>query len=867
MDGRRVGMLHVRAAFPTLTFVQVLHITVHAAGSLRASSHQPPVNDYRLPEAQQVPAQFLAALGGPTLEKADTVRRPWPRVKAYFINLDASAQRAHCMGAQLARMEKEIMKFGGSFEYERLAAVSFTSCTNAEECMEERPECFPTKAHGFVRVHGNRGRAHQEMTPDAANETHLLHGVFGNWCSHLIALRRMQQESSRFDYFMVMEDDVIMANFELSQSVVKLLGTFPNHWALIAVDTFNNPGERIPEQDSINVDGFPLHAISRTYGTYWGAHLWLLNARPLDRFVEFYETSPAVPVDWITKVRHPLHLGIWSYQPHQALQHGRALIPKIALCEDPSIGKSTIADLHRQSDVHLALDIQHRTLQRIRGSGIPPPTGYSLVTAISGRVLPPVLEVPPAAIDAAVPGLTLVHHDQPNDAPSKFPTPAQRGIDIEFEVEATKKWLVSAVEKSGLVDEFSEGKPARYRDLHIFGMYHSGARFAARMFNQILPPAMAEVECGSRLLVNNDTCIKGWRQVLHPMHPNTAADENFKGDQDAVAIVVVRHPFSLLRSIQRRPITNLNCGRASMQHPCELQDTPQRVLDYERSEDICRHADANNPVCWESLPKAWDAFAAGFDVLRSKYHRVLEVRYEDLVEYPRSVLDRVAKSIGIKEPEDCSMDVPVPGFTVGTFFQNSQQDSIRDCQKMCEGNLACKSIIFTGTTGECFLLPRTHIKQHENTVVLNAETSSMFQTVVSSKVCQAGRSRLVMDYAVDSAKRDQLRIHDYASRYDNQEMNEICDQINKTRLFTYGYHGCQDVWPGFDELIFHGSDWQGQHDRNLLKQVPNWNNFEGLSPMRVDPTDLADRLKRQQWRIAHHRVQVSKDGAVPAPRQ
>lgn len=713
---------------------------------------------------------------GISLTEDTALKRPWPRIKAYFVNLESSVERAKCMYAQLAKIEREVMSIGGSFQYDRLPAVTFSKCTTPEECVEERPECFPTKQTGYVQVHGARGAI-------GADAQHLLHGVFGNWCSHLIALNNMLAQKADYDFFMLLEDDVIMRNVYFTKHIMRLLGTFPNHWSLISVDTFNNPGQNLPESDAMDVDGFPLYSLSRTQGTYWGAHMWLLNSRPLERFVSFYQNSPAVPVDWITKVNRPLHMGIWAFQPRQAFQHDRAPIKKMPECEDRVISMSTIADLHLSS---------------------------STMTA---------------------------------------------ALSKEFESAILDQARVPELIKRQVSDDLHAAPHGqhKYRNLHIFGMYHSGAQFVANLFNSTVSAAIAKAECGDPNAAGDESCLKGWKPTLHRIHPQRVTAETFKGEEDGVAVLVVRHPFAAVRSAQRGPEEGLDCGSSNgtdaLSHPCFLQESLATVPG---QEDMCRagRLKGGDDPCWESLPSAWNAFSGGFTHLQKIFSKVVEIRFEDLVEFPEQFTTELADAIGVnKRTEECTMDVPTPGVTAGTYFHKSSQKTVRECQNTCTSEPSCESIVFRAETGSCWLLPRPHHDQPW--VHMSALSEAGVSTVVSTKVCETIEMSVEMNFKIDKSARETLVLQDYAAHYNGDEMADLCNQINKTRMRLYGYHGCQDVWPGFDELIFHGEDWEDKYSKNLLKGLPNWELMEGRVPARVNRLNLEERVKKMRWHLNH----------------
>lgn len=756
---------------------------------------------------------------GGILEEDVALKVPWPRIKAYFVNLDTSVERAVCMQAQLAKVERDLESLGGSFEYERVRAVTFSDCTTPEECIVERPQCFPTNTSGFVQVHGARGvDGSSDISP--LQEAHLLHGVFGNWCSHLQALTNMLAEKDDFDYFMLLEDDVIMKNFYFVRDVMGLLGRFPNHWSLITVDTFNNPGESLPKEDSMEIEDLPLHSMSRTFGTYWGAHMWLLNSRPLERFVTFYQESPAVPVDWITKVRHPLHLGMWAFQPRSVFQHDRAPIKKLPECEDTVISKSTIADLDMPS--------MYSLLQTHNGTVIARTTVEGMLAEAEAMLKTSMDEV---QTKTSLPSDDFIADTAANQAPAFLREMASVASNLS--------------------------NVSKYRNLHIFGMYRSGAGFASQLFKATLSAAIAKAECGDSAQGDNASCLNDWTLSLHRTHPDRVNEQTFGGKQNNIAVVVVRHPFAAVRSaFLRAPTFGLDCGSSigsgNLTNPCVVQDESATGTNV----NVCEHGLSDNqPVCWNSVPHAWNDFADAFTSLEQKFSKVVEIRYEDLVEYPEHFVKDIADSIGVSPQKDCVMDVAIPGVSAGSYFLHTYKETVRSCQNECWEQSECLSIVYQGSSGSCWLLPRAYHEQSWlGTEFLEADGTA---TVVSNKVCDESRDHIELQYSINSSARERLATQDYGAEYNYDEMTDLCSVLNKTRMFLYGYHGCQDVWPGFEELIFHGHDWDDKHLRNVLRGIPNWKLMEGRISPRVQKYNLAGRIKKMRWRATHQDAQES----------
>jgi len=479
---------------------------------------------------------------------------------------------------------EETARMGWRLEFERFPAVTFSNCTTIAQCMEERPECFPTNNAGYI---------HHGLVEGAETSAKMIRGVLGNWCSHLRLLEHMARAKHAYNFFLLLEDDFILSD-KFAAGLNKVLVTMPHYWNLIALDTFGGGG-RVPEQDSFGSEstlGLRLNSLSSTMNSYWGAHAWLVNDEHLQRFVSFYRSTPAIPLDWVTKASHPLHMGIWSLETggiHQRQHVGASdLVALPAACVDM-----------KGSD--------------LLGGGMQ----YSMRLARS-----------PAQASSAISQAVV------NDVPiARRPAAPER-----------------------------RSQPAK---VVVLGMFGSGAQFVQDLIRSNL------AKPGAKALEVSDHV---WRHI----HPSRL----IAGDPEwshTVAAIVVRHPFSQLRAIQRKQsFWHLSCrnegaaGSHGIDSGCGLTNGTSGF-----DERACRPG--QTPAsCWNSIPEAWNSYMSSYkSIQRGMFKKVIRLRYEDVVENPRLALMQVGLAAGM-HPSTIDAEISEAVF----WGQTGDADYVRALHKL-----------------------------------------------------------------------------------------------------------------------------------------------------------------------------------------
>lgn len=600
----------------------------------------------------------------------------WPRIMVTYVNVEGSINRENCMEKQLATLTEEATSMGIYLSFERAKAETLSTCANVSSCMQEKPECFPSGSLGFI---------HHGHDDDAERVNLIAKGVLGNWCSHVRLLRKLHAADKLWDYFLILEDDVMFKPGFLNQ-LLTFLRNFPHQWTLVALDTFS--ARSFPEDDEFTRNasqGLNLRAMSATRNTYWGAHAWLIHSHKVAKFLELFEKTPAIPIDWITKTSHPLHMGMWNFQTDTIKQLQHVTSEEIGLipAECASVAGSDIDN--------------------------------------GGTVSEPVASPVPTKMSVAM------ARDDPVDASSS-------------------------------------------REALILGMFDSGTQLVNQLIKRHLEIPNDLELCKERTASH---CGRIWMHT-HPSRIAEAAAlrEGLPALKNAVAVVVVRHPFGTLRSFQRRQRPEfVDCdvsGVGAFVESCDYTEpkdgiprVPRALCAADVSEDAINSsagrdtADAaaqagnssSRTSCWPNYPEAWNSYMASIRNLSTVVGRVVTVRYEDLVEDPNNALRRIAHALHLAMPTNVAHVVeaiPGPG-------------------------------------------PR-------------------------------------QDHAGALAK---LQQPDYEGHYNCGEMSMLCSRLDPGLLFQQGYHACQKSWMGFQELIYHGSAYH--KNPKLVWEMEGWPEWLGCT--------------------------------------
>lgn len=509
-----------------------------------------------LVEATLLPRRFTSTHADPPVEPMElattsnqVVAATW-RIKVYYVNLDSSTERKACAQGQLEELQTTAGDYDLVVDFERFPAVEFHECTDAASCIEERPKCFPMNKTGYV---------HHGLTQHLEGEakTHMVRGVLGNWCSHLWLIGKLRDEAASYNYFLVLEDDVILHQ-DFAKSLSELFNAHPHHWDMIAIDTFAGSGPNdgsLPSDDRFKhgekVDHLPLYTLSQSMNSYWGAHAWLLSSQTVSQFYKFMSHLPAVPLDWVPKATRPLHVGIWAYQPGTVMQRENA--------------------------------------------------PQDLVDRLDSKCA------------------------------------AEKGSDIAW----------SPLLKQALSSKMSSGIP---REIVVLGMHESGTKLMVDLIERNLAKPNDMNLC--RNYSSWAFCGQVWKHT-HPSNLDAVEklrqNAGFGNFSEVVAVVVVRHPFAQLRSMQTR-MGDVDCKAGGSEvhqfdKPCRYHEPSFFEANSVRSKRaMCTPRGAEVGACWASMTEAWNSYVTAYGRLVNAgvFAKVVIVRYEDIMESPIPLLRRIA---------------------------------------------------------------------------------------------------------------------------------------------------------------------------------------------------------------------------------
>lgn len=701
----------------------------------------------------QGPGAVAAAPGASNTDAAQAHQGEdmiWPRVKVYYVNVDSSVIRSECIRSQLEPLIAEATSKNALLHFERYSAVTFTTCRDPASCLAERPECFPTGKVGYIH-HGRDGKPEEKAR--------MIRGVLGNWCSHLLMLRQLRQDASNYDYFLVIEDDVIFrAGF--IDSLLALTRNFPHNWHLVTMDTFSN--RRAPDHDTWTGNtsrGLPLFALSETKNTYWGAHAWLYSSFTLKGFARWFERTPGIPLDWLTKVPHPPHIGLWAYQPSTLMQRQHVSEEEVSRLPDAC-----------------------RTLNGsdIIGSGehdhVVPPVNFLMKrkhVRWASRADLQVRGLDDATDeDANVAALLQLQRDSPQEQsqepPGKAPQEASREEHPQRSLQPLH--IITPGSTSDVINRAMSAKPVR--EAIILGMPSSGTVMLRDLLHQHIELPRGVQLCKGR---REDAAEPYCGRVWHHTHPSKLGEalafrrgcgllcDGLRPASEAIALVVVRHPISNIRKLQEGRSQFLACtnqtGVAGMASNCWYEEKPSLVQACGNDTSNCTFPRVPNALCaaeqldrpeasfgqcWENLPDAWNSYTSGYQRLDQSglFKQVLFLRYEDLVEDPTLIVHRVTHAVGLQN---------IIGENLMAMYRFS-------------GNMMLNS-----------------------------------------------KRRLAL------AKLNTL---DYGARLSCPEMQALCARLNRGLFFSLGYHACQKAWPAYDELIFRGKTYEAFP--KLVLEMDDW---------------------------------------------
>jgi len=265
-----------------------------------------------------------------------------PYIESWYVNAKEQPERAKCIDRQLKEAGFQPHRFNAAV-HPRLSQGNYhkqMAESDFKDCVPGGVDFEATGSHG--------SNANDKMT--------VRQGVVANWCSHYRIFRDLQNRSS--EYFLIFEDDAVINRQELLPLVEDFIQNYKGHdWNLVQIDPFGG-------KDRATVVGYhrgrPVFKPCLKQGKkneqckdnfqnrwmcaqYYGFHAILVKKEKLPEIINYMNTNPAVPIDWM-----PLRLeGTLSWlagvagNPEAATTPGGKAVKVPGYC-DKSILKSTI---------------------------------------------------------------------------------------------------------------------------------------------------------------------------------------------------------------------------------------------------------------------------------------------------------------------------------------------------------------------------------------------------------------------------------------------------------------------------------------------------------------------------------------------
>jgi GR25 family glycosyltransferase involved in LPS biosynthesis len=202
----------------------------------------------------------------------------------------------------------------------------------------------------------------------------------------------------------------------------------------------------------------------------------------------------------------------------------------------------------------------------------------------------------------------------------------------------------------------------------ILGMYNSGTHLFHRMLHYIIEKPLKAELCKN--YSDGAYCGRVWKHTHPERLSETISLRPDYGDfNQTTAIVLVRHPFALIHSLQTGENYDVQCGEPNdlltgksvlIKQSAYCTYVPptgtalKSQMGNERIESpICPrgHREKRGPQCWGSVAEGWNSYMGGYlHNLTGLFKHVKIIRYEDLVQDPDRAMQDLTKDQGPRPP-------------------------------------------------------------------------------------------------------------------------------------------------------------------------------------------------------------------------
>lgn len=739
------------------------------------------------------------------------------RLKVVYVNVDTSVDRKRCMDAQMAGNRARALQAGFLLSVERFSAVIFEKCTDSASCKVEKPECFPSGLTGlFTSTHQSPG-GYQ----DPEHQVSVLRGVLGNYCSHMKILQNLERVTAEYDLFMILEDDAIFKDTFFSE-LAGFVQKNSKYWSLVAVDTFSAPEKPLPVSDLVSPQ---VYSISSIQNMYWGAHAWMLNPAYLENVLKYYETLPAMAVDWMPLMRRPLHMSFWAFQPNAVKQRARLAEDEMDwVIPECTAGSIEMSDIEDAGAARLSQS-QFPPMPLLLGKpfGMPP-------TAASNNAAPEIAQlagmpstlIPSNQADPATDQPATVHMASTSGNQTASHTTQLIATPTQITTKAAQSHLFLPFEAVPVHPEIvpnSTNATHRYTGEAQPTVVHRS--LAAQH------PINKELE---ELLHPDDSGIKDQPEGFVPIVPMHNITDRFAG------AVAGRASSPLSRTQQGKKVVLLGMHGSGLRMVSSLLAPSFGISDEDADKlfgcswkgDEAGHC---GKIWMQTHPQRLAEYAESEDGEFSDTVAVAVVRH------PFSLLGNVLDGVYYLKCDEstkmsrllnpCTYSTPVDNWADRSAGSPSLPRAV--CHQAQQDNGGCwvsaadawlsysrgyELLKCNGLFHDVLIVRFEDVIQHPEAIAESIAVAAGMQLTSRRQLSPRKRQQL-------KPLREKLKTMASGTRFTCPELEVLCNKLQRPLMASLGYHGCEKGWAGYHYLV-HRMNVSEDNMRDVMNAMRHW---------------------------------------------
>jgi hypothetical protein len=355
---------------------------------------------------------------------------------------------------------------------------------------------------------------------------------------------------------------------------------------------------------------------------------------------------------------------------------------------------------------------------------------------------------------------------------------------------ATSDILDAGIPRIGQAGQHSRSSKS---EVVILGMYNSGTNLFSKLLQGNIEKPLNIELCKN--YSGFAYCGRVWKHTHPKRLSETISLRPDYGDfNQTVAIVLVRHPFSFIHSLQNGENYDVHCGEprelprgksVGIKQSCTYVPPTGHDLETQMGNErierpICPSADKEDPQCWQNVADGWNSYISGYLYnINRLFKQVKIIRYEDLVQAPERTM------------RDLTQDVlPDPG---PRFHWTPYEDP----GKRLGGN------------------------RSDTLQKLARKPKQFYWTPFEGQSKKLGGNR--------SDALQKLTQHNYGANFNKDELKLLCAQLDIHLMGRLGYHGCtpalnegkhQNIDTSITQFIESGE--QDQNDQGIDTSTSQW---------------------------------------------